>query len=344
MLAASVLAIMHRAGPVSGQSDATPLEPTPWERTWQRGPLAISLRISDQAPYVADGADVKLEVTAPQGFELRLGRIDALPLPEHVRVTGQRILGPIAAADSQHSWGMEFHIDVLQAGRVELPELELEYRESPEAEWTRTATEGVSIEFRSLLGNDPDRAQPHPNPGPAPWPGRLAPGWAAALLAASLMALGGVCLWRYRPRRVPRAPQVSAYHKAMAGLEQIERAGWIEQGRLDRFYTALSGLVRHYVEDRFGLHAPEQTTEEFLQALSQRPVLSAQQSLALGSFLEQSDLVKFARHCPSVAEGRDALRAARGFIEATRDDSVLVMERQAEPSSQPSATQPSAVS
>ena len=93
---------------------------------------------------------------------------------------------------------------------------------------------------------------------------------------------------------------------------------------MDRFYTELSGVVRHYIEDRFGLRAPEQTTEEFLQELTRRLMLVDAQRLALSHFLEQCDLVKFAKVRPTTHEGGTALRAARTFVEATRDDLVRV--------------------
>src|SRR5439155_17507093 len=114
--------------------------------------------------------------------------------------------------------------------------------------------------------------------------------------------------------------------KAMDAIHRIDMAGWLEQSQVDRFYTELSGVIRHYVEDRFGLRAPERTTEEFLQELTQRPILSGEQRLALAHFLEQCDLVKFAQVRPTAGEGQAALHAARAFVEATRDDSVMVLQ------------------
>ena len=32
--------------------------------------------------------------------------------------------------------------------------------------------------------------------------------------------------------------------------------------RSKEFYERISGILRHYIEDRFDLHAPERTTEE----------------------------------------------------------------------------------
>ena len=212
------------------------------------------------------------------------------------------------------------------AGRYEFPALAVRYRETDKSDWTTAETEPVSIEFRSVLGDSPDEVQPKPNPGPTTMPRGPLP-WLITALVLSTVGLLGAAAWFVRARwshRPKPVPMISVYRKAMDAIHRIDMAGWLERGEVDRFYTELSGVIRHYIEDRFGLRAPEQTTEEFLQDLAARLVLATDQCLALANFLEQCDLVKFARMHPTTSEGQAALRAARGFVEATRDDSVLV--------------------
>ena len=57
----------------------------------------------------------------------------------------------------------------------------------------------------------------------------------------------------------------------------------------------MSGVLRHYLEKRFGLPATEQTTTEFLDGLRRSTLLTAEQQEALRAFLGQCDLAKFAR-------------------------------------------------
>ena len=47
-------------------------------------------------------------------------------------------------------------------------------------------------------------------------------------------------------------------------LNRLRAQGLIEQGQFEDYYVQLSSIVRHYLEDRFHLRAPEMTTEEFL--------------------------------------------------------------------------------
>ena len=68
------------------------------------------------------------------------------------------------------------------------------------------------------------------------------------------------------------------------------------------FYFRLSAIMRYYIEERFGLRAPERTTEEFLAEISNADVFNTGQRNYLKSFLKASDIVKFAKHEPQLQE------------------------------------------
>ena len=76
--------------------------------------------------------------------------------------------------------------------------------------------------------------------------------------------------------------------------------------------------MRTYVELRFGLRAPELTTEEFLREARQGGELTAEHRDLLTGFLESCDRVKFAGYRPEDDESLATLRAARAFIDDTR--------------------------
>ena len=75
--------------------------------------------------------------------------------------------------------------------------------------------------------------------------------------------------------------------------------------------------MRRYLEDRFVVRAPEMTTEEFLEATARSAVLQPGQRQLLGDFLAESDLVKFARHVPTLADSDRVLGAAERFVDET---------------------------
>jgi hypothetical protein len=86
---------------------------------------------------------------------------------------------------------------------------------------------------------------------------------------------------------------------------------------VERYHTLLSDIVRRYLELRFQLHAPQQSTDEFLEAMRRSPRLTAEQEGLLRDFLRQCDLAKFARAGFSAEECQAAARVARTFVEQT---------------------------
>lgn len=140
------------------------------------------------------------------------------------------------------------------------------------------------------------------------------PWWWVALLV--LVAMGVVLVWwwkRRRPKTVaPSATPLSPDEIALRALRQLRE----ENPPVEAFYTRLSDIVRRYIEDRFGLHAPERTTEEFLAEAN----LPTQHMVLLSAFLVECDLVKFARHQPGEADRQRAFAAAEKFITESGSD------------------------
>jgi hypothetical protein len=62
------------------------------------------------------------------------------------------------------------------------------------------------------------------------------------------------------------------------------------------------------------VHAPEQTTEEFLREVGEGDVFPAEERERLQSFLESADLVKFAAHLPETDDVKQTFRRAKIFI------------------------------
>jgi hypothetical protein len=145
--------------------------------------------------------------------------------------------------------------------------------------------------------------------------------WLWVLLAAA----AGIALWLYLRRRAkPETavvePRLTPYERAIRALQLLLDEKLIEREEINAFYTQLSDIVRRYLEGRFRLRAPERTTEEFLYEVARDNTLMQEHKDLLGSFLQESDLVKFARFQPEQTDMRRAFEAARKFIEDTRPD------------------------
>ena len=139
--------------------------------------------------------------------------------------------------------------------------------------------------------------------------------WLGGLLL--LIAAAAAIFWfRKRRRATTLAEAVAApspYEAAIRALRQLRE----ENPTVEVFYTRLSDIVRRYLEDQMGLRAPERTTEEFLYEVSRDHALAGEHRELLGAFLQESDLVKFARFRPQEEDRQRAFEAAEGFIKET---------------------------
>jgi hypothetical protein len=104
---------------------------------------------------------------------------------------------------------------------------------------------------------------------------------------------------------------------ALCEMERLEQRGLPAAGQGRRYHALLANLVRRYVERRFGVHAPRQTTAEFLRSLQGLPELQPATRELLGELLQRCDLVKFAGVAPAEEDCRAAAALARQFVEQT---------------------------
>lgn len=146
---------------------------------------------------------------------------------------------------------------------------------------------------------------------PNPWAWAF---WVGGVLLALAIAGAAIAFWmatrkrRAIPPLVP--PHIRARQRLDAALQLI--------GDPRAFCIAVSDAVRIYLEERFNLRAPERTTEEFLRDLQKTSALSQQQKASLATFLEQCDLVKFARFEPPETLLRELHESALRLVHETQ--------------------------
>ena len=92
----------------------------------------------------------------------------------------------------------------------------------------------------------------------------------------------------------------------------------VEKGEVKRFYQRISDILRRYIERRFGINAPEQTTEEFLAGIKTRHDFPETYHALIKSFLTRCDLVKFAEHQPTTENIQQIFDSCKDFIIGTQ--------------------------
>lgn len=150
---------------------------------------------------------------------------------------------------------------------------------------------------------------------------------AVVVLLAVIILAGAVVLlrwlWRLYQRRrafVPPVPPRPPWDIALEQLDALREKKYLEYAKFDQYYSELSDILRRYMEDYFGVRAPEMTTEEFLETIRHNATVSADHKEILTSFMRQADLVKFAKGAPALQEAEQSWELARRFIMQSYDD------------------------
>lgn len=340
--AGRLLALLVAAGLVAwpgcqrggGSATTRPVGGQPVEKVATRGPLAVVVR-TDRGEYmVGDRVRLTLDVTAPEGFEIALPkRPDVLG---ELRVANAQDYGDVPVAEGRR-WRRVYELDADLSGDFELPAQTVRYADrrapgvAPATQASQPTHEmdspALTVTVVSALKGEFDPAEYSDIKGPVALPYEFDAAWLWLALLPVLAVLLLLLVLVKRKHRVPVAPPVPVVRPDVWAREQLrllraERL--VEQGLVAEFFFRLTGIIREYIERRFAVRAPEQTTEEFLAAAQGHPALGVRYGRLLTDFLEAGDLVKFARYRPGTAEIDRAFETAEAFVEQRAVDGVPV--------------------
>ncbi|MEK6564152.1 MAG: hypothetical protein AABZ65_03890 [Candidatus Omnitrophota bacterium] len=220
-------------------------------------------------------------------------------------------------------WGRQkitrwYVLDTYVIGKQALPKALVKYRRQGENDWNRLESEEKEIEVKSLLDKPGVKRELRPIKDPLDFPFC----WRYLLLGILflLFILAGIAIFRKKKNNLARTVELPPAHQiALQKLNELKTKGLIAQGKIKEYYIEISGIIRHYIEDRFKLSAPEMTSEEFLLKARDAQELSLTQKDLLSDFLLSCDLVKFARYSPSEKETETVFESARRFVEETKE-------------------------
>lgn len=237
----------------------------------------------------------------PAGFP----GLDITPAPAKTELLG----------NGRQRWVRTFELDPIEVktyvlpalevawdgGAAELPPLAFRVRELTEEEAAQ-AGEFIDIAGPEAAMRDRDTA----------W-------WVAGGLAALLAAAVAVAAYlRWRGKREACAPPPPPpWEVAKQRLRELRRRNLPQHGRYEAYYVDLTAILRYYIEDRFHLRAPEQTTPEFLEAARESGLLSEVREAFLADFLLHCDRVKFAQYRPSSEEMERGMEQVEDFVRET---------------------------
>ena len=287
-------------------------------KEYQRGPLTLAVKLSQDQITIAERISLQLEVKVEDVYEVRLPefgeKLEQFGIVDYVE-TAPRLMGKDLVVYTK-----SYELEPFLSGDYEIPPMKVTFWKPEEEKRHEVESEALIVRVSSLLPQKAAELVIAEIMPPVAFP-RPPHQWLYGVIAGCILCSGGVfgyILWRKRRTNPETALGPPAHEVAFARLEDLIQARLIEKGEVKLFYLRLSNTLRHYIEDRFALRAPELTTEEFLADLRDTDVLIQSHKDLLKEFLQHCDLVKFAEHVPATGEIQKAFDACKRFILETQ--------------------------
>ena len=291
------------------------------DKNYERGPRTVHVRADKATMTIAETVLLELEAAIEPGYEVRMPKVDKVL--ESFGIVDWDNLGDKLDPNNRVVSTYRYRLEPFLSGTYPIPAFTFEFYDanSPEDKKYELTTEPIDIEVTSLLGEQRAELKIDDIEDVLEMPKQKSFTWVWALVVIAVTAATG--LWLYlRGKRVKELVRIfkPAHEIAYERLRALVREDLVGTGKIKEFYERISDILRHYIEHRFSLRAPESTTEEFLAELASTEVLPAAEKQRLGEFLKHCNLVKFAKHNPTTQQIQETFDLVKDFIEKTKSD------------------------
>jgi hypothetical protein len=288
---------------------------------YERGPLTVHVRIDKSKLTIAETLLLEFEAVIEPGYEVRMPKVD--DLLENFGIVDWNNLGNRLDENNNVASTYRYRLEPFLSGKYEVPAFTFEFYDvnSVEDKKYELSSEPIAVEVTSLLGEQRGELVIEDIEDVVEMPKEASLWWVWLLIIAFIAAVAGgwILLRRKRVAKLIRIFK-PAHEIAYDRLKALVKKNLVEAGKIKEFYERISSILRHYIEHRFDLRAPERTTEEFLAELKYTDVLSVSDKESLEEFLTHCDLVKFAKHTPTTEQIQQTFDLVKEFIEKTKSD------------------------
>jgi hypothetical protein len=289
-------------------------------KSYQQGPMTVHIRVDKSKITIADILWLEFETAIGSGYDVNMPKVDKSL--ENFGIVDWQNLGNRLDANNNVVSTYRYRLEPFLSGKFAIPAFTFEFRDvnGQDAQTYQLETEPVDIEVTSLLGEQRGKLLIADIENVVDMPAKTILWW----LLSAVAVVGGIAalLLYFRREKTKAAVRIfkPAHEIAYARLQLLIRQDLVKAGKVKEFYEAISDILRHYIEDRFEMKAPERTTEEFLLEIRDTGALSLDHNRFLAEFLTHCDLVKFAKHSPTNEQIQHTFDLAKNFIEQTKSD------------------------
>lgn len=327
VLLIAAVALTSALGCSPGDSTASRAAAAPaWalEKTFNEGtPVTLTLRLDRTQAGLADKLILEQELTVDPGFEAELPEylpedFDGFSVVEihspRTAVSAGADTPSTATSPSKRTKRLTLEPD--RSGALSIQKLVVYFNKSGENTEQFFETEEIPVEIAPVSNLKDLQLEPLRDIYETA-PISTSRQWLWIISGAAGLALAAGIAGYYSLRRRALAPPPTPPHEiAYDALRRLVSLELIEKGHVELFFVHLSAILRDYIERRFSVHAPERTTEEFLDEAARNQALSSHRT-RLSQFLKLCDQVKFARYEPDEQAIQNAFDVVKKFIAET---------------------------
>lgn len=284
------------------------------------GPVAVTTRLTPEPSSIGDRLTLEVTAAYPSGFRVNLPMgLDFAPL--HLVSVDE---GEPESTGQGLRKVFKVHLQHFAVGEARTPSFPLTYV-APDGRVETVKVPPHAFTVASLLANEADpKRQLEDPPISLEYPAERAELVIYASALALVLGFLAALLWRRLRRAVAVVvgpPPVPPHERALGALAELEGSQLLEIGLYADYYVQLTEITKAYLEGRFGVEALDRTTDELRQALIREGArIAPLQPAEVIAFLQECDLVKFARFAPEIEAARGDLARVRTIVEQTRPD------------------------
>jgi hypothetical protein len=265
---------------------------------------------------VGDLVTLKLEVRRPDDLKIQLPALEG-ELGEWV----VRQIKESATSKSDPGWNMEtfeLELTIYKTGEFEIPPISLGVVGNDGKRGT-VSSSPVKVKVESVLGSGDNALRDLKPQAEIPPDYRPFLLFLAVVGAFLVLVFQLIHYFRKRQRISPSLPVDTRTPEEVAreALHRLMARQLIEQGLFKDFYLEISEIIKRYLGMRLRIISLERTTKEILDDLKSIG-LSEIHYRTTRAFLEDCDLVKFAKYHPSHNEVEEVVQTAFGIVNTTK--------------------------
>lgn len=277
--------------------------------------IAFKIGLSQARPRLAEPFTLKFELSCPAQYEVRP---DAPSFRNDVfEVTRIKKLKAGPAAGAARTEVFELEVSAFSIGTSTFPATD--WLLVSGADTKKASSPAFPINIQPLFDSNAEKEKgirpiypPYRFP---PWLwitlGLLAAATAAYFLHKRLKKRSAAGLAAAAAAADSRTP----YQKASDALDRLLKSGLWDEGKIKEFYSGLSDLFRTYLYAEFGIAAELMTTGGITRDLKKTGA-DIKTVIKTREFLENADLVKFARFRPGERDRDAAVKSLQELLTA----------------------------